>query len=128
MTAYARVATVVVMAISLIGCTALRPLIGTTPELRERIAGGTLLKTGDRVLLVTTDGVKHEFKVTAVGTATVDGNGESVAIDQIVSVETRRFSVERTVILCVIAGAVVIVGVLAIIHSLHFGYVPNGPS
>lgn len=48
------------------GCTTLKPVAGTPPELREKIDSGQLLKAGDRVLIVTTDAKAHRFAVTTI--------------------------------------------------------------
>lgn len=101
------------MVISQAGCTSLQPIAGTPPELQQRIAVRALLEPGDRVLIVTTDGTKHEFTVTAAGPNGIEGKNESVAVDQIASVQKRRFSVARTVWLGVAVGVVVVWGIVA---------------
>lgn len=73
------------------GCATYRPVGGSTLELREQIASGNLLKTGDHVLLVTTDNVSHEFKVTAIRSDVICGANERVPVDTVVSVDLRHY-------------------------------------
>lgn len=87
------------------GCTTLKPVAGTAPELREKIDSGQLLKAGDRVLIVTTDAKAHRFAVTTIQAGVIQGKNDSVPIDQVASVQKRRFSRGKTIAL--VAGLVV---------------------
>jgi hypothetical protein len=92
--------------VSLAGCTTLRPIEGTPAELQQRLNSGDLLKSGDRVSIVTADYKTHVFKVTAAGTGIIEGRRQSVPVDQVVSVQKRQFSPVKTWILvgaCVLA-------------------------
>ena len=91
--------------ISFAGCTTLRPIEGTPAELQQRLNSGDLLKSGDRVSIVTADHKTHVFKVTAVSTGFIEGRMQSVPVDQVVSVQKRQFSSTKTWIL---AGACVL--------------------
>ena len=81
------------------GCTTLRPIAGDPSDLRQRLASGELLQQGDRVLIVTTDGGSHEFKVASLGAHTIDGKLESIRIDQVASIQKRQVNVGKTVLL-----------------------------
>ena len=93
---YGKVIAVGVMTISLVGCTTLQPIAGSCPELGQQIAVGAVLKPGDRVVIATADGHRHKLAVTAVDSGSVQGKRESVPIDQIVSVQKRVFSSQKT--------------------------------
>jgi hypothetical protein len=87
------------------GCTTLHPIEGTPMELQERIASNELLKIGDRVAIVTTDGKTHRFAVVGFGAGIIKGKAESVSIDQVRHVGKRTFSRGKTIAL--VAGIVV---------------------
>jgi hypothetical protein len=91
--------------ISFAGCTTLRPIEGTPAELQQRLNSGDLLKSGDRVSIVTADYKTHVFMVTAVSTGFIEGRRQSVPVDQVVSLQKRQFSPAKTWIL---AGACVL--------------------
>src|SRR5450755_2575998 len=85
--------------VSCAGCTTLRPIEGNPANLRQRINSGELLKTGDRVLVVTTDQKTHRFTVRSVGADRIDGPSESIPIEQISALEKRQFSRGKTIAL-----------------------------
>jgi hypothetical protein len=85
--------------VSCAGCTTLRPIEGNPAELRRRISSGELLKTGDRILVVTTDQKEHRFTVRSVGASLIDGPSESIPIEQIFALEKRQFSRGKTIAL-----------------------------
>ncbi len=109
-----------VLALMLIcaGCTTLKPVAGTPGDLRQRINAGQLLKAGDSVSIVTTDGRAHRLEVTGVAGGVVQGRNESVPVDQIVSIGRREVSVTKTteLILWVLA-----LGGLAAAAASHAG-------
>ena len=92
--------------ISFAGCTTLRPIEGTPAELQQRLNSGNLLKSGDRVSIVTADYKTQVFKVTAVSASSIEGRTQKVPVDQVVSVQKRQFSPAKTLVL---AGACVLV-------------------
>ena len=92
--------------ISCAGCTTLRPIEGTSTELRQQLNSGALLEIGDRVLIVTEDHKTHRFSVTAVSAGFIEGRAQSIPVDQVVSVQRRQFSRAKT---WVLAGAGVLV-------------------
>ncbi len=69
------------------GCTTLRPIDGSPPELRQFINAGELLKVGDRVLIVTADDKAHRFAITKVQAGLIVGPNESVTVDEVMSLE-----------------------------------------
>lgn len=104
-----------------VGCTTLKPVAGTPADLREKIASGQILKAGDRVLIVTTDAKPHRFAVTAIQAGVIQGKGESVPIDQVASLQKRRFSRGKTIAL--VAGlAVSAAGGFAIYAATHLSF------
>lgn len=103
------------------GCTTLHPIEGTPMDLQERIASNELLKIGDRVSIVTTDGKTHRFTVTGFDAGIVNGKSESVSIDQVRHVAKRTLSRGKTIAL--VAGIVVAGTVLGLVvyAATHFG-------
>jgi hypothetical protein len=73
------------------GCTTLRPVAGAAEDLQRRILDGELLAAGDRVQLTTADGNVHAIRVetVAVDAGTISGNGDTVAIEDVVALERR---------------------------------------
>jgi hypothetical protein len=59
------------------GCTALRPIDGSPAELQQRIAAGDLLKTGDRILITTSDAKTHRLTVSSIDAELIQGRSES---------------------------------------------------
>ncbi len=72
--------------------------------MRQRINAGELLKTGDRVAIVTSDGKAHRFAIKSIDAARIYGRSESVPIEQVVTVRQRRFSRVKTAALVVGIG------------------------
>jgi hypothetical protein len=101
------------------GCTTLRPIEGSASELRQRIDSGDLLKTGDRVLIVTRDARVHRFAIKSIGAGLIQGRSESVPIQQVVTVRQRQFSRGKTAALVIgiaLAATVIGVGAYAATH------------
>jgi hypothetical protein len=74
------------------GCTTLGPIDASPDALQMGILRGELLRQGDRVRIVTMDGVVHQFVVIEVYAqkGLVIGDDEAIAIHEIRTVETRR--------------------------------------
>jgi hypothetical protein len=101
------------------GCTTLRPIEGSPAELRQRLDSGELLKTGDRVVIVTTDAKAHRFAVKSIDAGLIRGRSESVPIEQVLAVKRRQFSRAKTaglVIGIALASTVIGVSVYAATH------------
>ena len=114
-----RILILLTVLVSNAGCSTLHPIEGTPMELQERIASNELLKIGDRVSIVTTDGKTHRFAVTGFDAGIVKGNAESVSIDQVLQVGKRSFSRGKTIALVVgmvIAGAAIGVAAYGMTH------------
>jgi uncharacterized lipoprotein YajG len=85
--------------ISFAGCTTLQPIEGTANELQSRINAGGLLTAGDRVSIVSADAKRHIFRVRVVKDGIIEGGKDRVSVDQIVSVQKRKFSRGKTFLL-----------------------------
>jgi len=89
-------------------CTTLRPVQLSTDNAQQQITSGELLKPGDKVRLITTDGKTHEFAITAIDVAegTVKGPADSVRVADIVTVERREPALGKTLglILGIVGG------------------------
>jgi hypothetical protein len=105
--------TVLGLIICLIGCTTMQPVTGNPSILQQRIASGELLKPGDYVIIRTTDGRTHVFSVRSVSASTIDGQDESVSIDQVALIQKRKLNVGETA-LAVGLGVVVVAAVVVV--------------
>ena len=108
-------ATVLFVAVVVSACTTLRPSGISSAELSNPAAGGSLIRPGDRVKLVTADRSIHEFRVKRIEIAEglIVGKGEVVPIADVVEVETRQFAPGKTVALG-LGLAFVVSGVVAV--------------
>jgi hypothetical protein len=77
-----------------LSCTSLRPVSGSSEEIQQEILSGRLLKAGDRVRLVTSDGAEHQFRIAKVDIeqGIIAGQGDQVSITQIAAAQKREFS------------------------------------
>jgi hypothetical protein len=96
-------------ALLMAGCTSMQPIEGSPADLRQSINSGGLIKTGDRVMIVTWDQKQHRFTVKSVGAGLVAGPSESIPVEQIAAVEKRQFSRGKTIALVggLVGGAAV---------------------
>ena len=110
-----RTCVVVLLTLALLStsCTALKTTEAPPEEAHRLIMTEDILKPGDEVKIVTTDGVVHEFRVTRIDRerGLVVGDGGEIPIVDIVALETREISVGGTALL---AGGVAYV-VLALL-------------
>jgi len=81
------------------GCTSMKTLEMSATDLQAQIRAGQLIKVGQRVEFVTTDGKEHRFTVTGIDQQVVDGHKESLQIDDIVGLRTREVSAGKTSLL-----------------------------
>lgn len=103
------------------GCTTLQPVRNVPGDLSQHFGDGGVLQPGDRVVITTTSGVKHQFRITSVRDATIYGDHDSVPFGEIAVVERREYSGTKTAILVVvILGAA---GALA--AAINSGEHPN---
>ena len=112
--------TVLGLIICLIGCTTLKPVSGNPASLQQRIASGELLKRADNVNILTKDGRTHVFSVKSVSASTIDGQNESISIDQVTLIQKRKLNVGKTA-LAVGLGVVVVVAVVALCSVGRYG-------
>jgi hypothetical protein len=93
-------------------CATVEPIEAPPEELRRLITEESLLEPGERVQLVTSDGVRHKFRVSAVDldAGVVRGFEAEVPIADLVAVETRKVAVGRTAALA--AGLYVGIGAI----------------
>jgi hypothetical protein len=71
------------------------------------------VNVGEKVVVTTNDGKKHEFKVTAVGNDALAGADERVAYTDIMAIDAQRATAGSGTRTAMIIGAVVVVGILA---------------
>lgn len=113
-----RTCVVVLLTLALLStsCTALKTTEAPPEEVHRLIMTEDILKPGDEVKIVTTDGVVHEFRVARIDRerGLVVGDGGEIPIVDIVALETREISVGRTALL---AGGVayVVLALLALV-------------
>ena len=80
------------------GCTTMEPVVTGPEDVAQQIRASHLAK-GDDVAVVTSDGLKHRFKITAIDANTISGKNVSIPIDTIVGLKSREFSAGNTVVL-----------------------------
>ena len=107
------------LAICLAGCTTLRPITYSSSELRHRIVSEALVKPGDHVRVQTIDLKVHQLTVISIDADNMVGERESIAIDQILSIERREFSLSRTLTLVGVTILGILIGIVA--AGLHHG-------
>jgi hypothetical protein len=110
---------VIVVIIICTGCTTLRPVEGSPAELRQRINSGALLKPGDRVVIVASDGRVHRFAIKSVDAGIIQGRSESVPIEQVMTLRQRQFSRAKTAALVIGIGLACSVIGLAAYAATH---------
>jgi len=110
-----------VLILCLAGCTTLRPVGGTPCELQQRIVSGAVLKRGDHVVILTSDGRAHEFNVVSVSASSIDGRHESIPMDQIASVQKREMNGELTAMTVGLTVVRVALSVVLVVGMRGFG-------
>ena len=78
------------------GCTTVTSPVEGSVDIPGKIREEQLVEVGDDVIIRTADDAVYEFKVTGVDNETIKGKEESVAIDDIVGLQTREFSAGKT--------------------------------
>jgi hypothetical protein len=84
------------------GCTTLQPIANAPSDLSQHFNDGGVLKPGDRVVITTTSGVRHQFRVSSVHDGAIYGDHDSVPFSEIASVQRRETSATKTTILVVV--------------------------
>ncbi len=103
------------------GCTTLQPVANVRGDLSQHFNDGGVLKPGDQVVITTTSGAKHQFRVSSMHDGVIYGDHDSVPLGEIALVERRESSPAKTTIWVVVALA--LVGVIA--AGVHQGQHPN---
>jgi hypothetical protein len=93
------------------GCTTLQPVANAPSDLSQHFNDGGVLQAGDRVVIKTSSGVTHRFRVRSVHDGAIYGDHDSVPFSEIAAVERRQFSGTKTTILVV--AILVVVGAIA---------------
>jgi hypothetical protein len=94
------------------GCTTLHPIANVPNDLSQHFSDGGVLQPGDRVVITTTAGATHRFRIRSVHDGVIYGDHESVPFSEIATVQRREVSATKTTIL-----VVVILGVVAAIAA-----------
>jgi hypothetical protein len=103
------------------GCTTLQPVANVPGDLSQHFNDGGVLKPGDRVLVTTISGTKHQFRVTSVHDGAIYGDHDPIPFSEIASVERRETSATKTTLLVVVILG--LVGGLA--AAINAGSHPN---
>lgn len=96
-------------------CTTLSVIAQSPASLQQNIRAGLLLKTGDRVVITTSDASTHALVITRIGPDDIEAKNEKVAIDTVIAVKRREYSGPRT--LTLILGIAAAVGLAILINS-----------
>jgi hypothetical protein len=92
-------------------CTSLRPVAFPEQPARESPAYGTGLQIGQRVVIVTNDGKRHDMRITQLTDREIVGRKSTILLADVASVHERRSSPVRTTLL--VLGGIVAAVVLA---------------
>jgi hypothetical protein len=96
------------------GCTSMQPIDGSPADLQQRINSGDLLKPGDRVVIVASDGRRHRLAIKSIDAGLIKGRSESVPIEQVASLQQRQFSRAKTAAMVIGIGlACTVIGLAA---------------
>lgn len=93
------------LALACFACTSLSTVEGPAERIGQRIGEEGLLAPGDKIRLVTADGKTHKLEVTEIdlGTGTLRGKDDALAIDDIIALEKRKLSWVKTGLLIGVA-------------------------
>jgi hypothetical protein len=116
----------------LAGCTTLQPLAGNAETLRDELRSGETVTAGDKVRVVSRDGLSRLIIVTALDENTLRGHPEGVEtqdvvvaipIDDIVFMEGKKTSVGKTVVYgsgVAVGGAAATVAIIFVLLAMMF--------
>jgi hypothetical protein len=93
------------------GCTTLQPVANAPSDLSQHFNDGGVLKPGDRVIVTTTSGAKHQFRVSSVHDGAIYGDREPIPFSEIASIQRREASATKTTLL--VLGILAVVGAIA---------------
>lgn len=105
----------------LTGCTTLQPIANAPSDLSQHFNDGGVLQAGDRVVITTVTGAKHELRILSVRDGVIYGDHDSVPFSDIASIDRRVFSAAKTTALVVVIAGVV--GAIAV--GAHSASHPN---
>jgi hypothetical protein len=94
------------------GCTTLQPVANVPGDLSQHFGDGGVLQPGDRVIITTVAGTKHQLRIRSVRDGVIYGDHYSIPFSEIASIDRRDFSATKTGIL-----VAVILGVVAVIAA-----------
>jgi hypothetical protein len=97
------------LALSLVGCTSLKPVNMTASELQKQIPTGSVINANDEIKLETSDGKTRQFVVTEVTNTHVRGVNNSIPINTISSVKKVKTNMGKTAGLTAVVLATVAV-------------------
>lgn len=90
------------------GCTSLNPIELAPEQLREKVLTDNIIHVGDKVNIVTSDGIRHVFKVTLITEDQIIGEDNSVPIIDIIALEIRSVSGVKTAVLLLVVIPILI--------------------
>jgi hypothetical protein len=103
------------------GCTTLQPMANNAETLHEGLRGGEMIKPGDRVSVVTRDGLTRLLIVTELDEYVLKGHPEgaemegvviAIPIDDIVYMDGEKFSVGKTTARTLGGGFVLFIAII----------------
>jgi hypothetical protein len=81
------------------GCATLKPVELAPEQLHEKIFSGNVVQEGDNIRVITSDGMRHKFKVKAITKDHIVGKDINIPISDLVALETSEFSGGKTTLL-----------------------------
>ena len=77
-------------------CTSLMPIELAPEQLHEKILTDNIIREGDNVQIITSDGMRHEFKVTSVTQNQIIGKDNNIPILDILALSKSGVSSSKT--------------------------------
>lgn len=111
---------VILMSVNLIGCTSLQSIEAQPEDLPGRIRSEHILKVDDEIRISTQDGKEYQLRVTSVDDTSVHGDGITIPIDSITTLETEKISGGKTALLFGGIGSITLLVLLVIIAPVIF--------
>jgi hypothetical protein len=105
-----------------LGCTTLHPIANAPSDLSQHFNDGGVLQPGDRVIITTTKGVKHHFRVRSLHDGVIYGEQDSVPLSEVASIDRQETSAAKTTVLVVVILGIV-GGIAAAVNSAHHPHV-----
>jgi len=106
------------------GCTTLQPVADNAVTLRDELRAGRIAKPGDRVSVVTRDGLTRQLIVIGIDRNTLEGRPAdtdqkaaivAIPIDDIVYMDGERFSAGKTAARTVGGGVALLITVIVLL-------------